>query len=144
MRKLTLVGVVAAAAAAAAYLFDPDRGRSRRARLSDQAVARARDVSETVKAKVEYQKGVAKGVVHEVTEPFRAEKEYDDQTLLQKVRSEALGRWPWSDSIEIDITDGNVTINGTVETTSDRERLLDLIRDVDGIGMVDDRLEVRS
>jgi osmotically-inducible protein OsmY len=144
MRKLTLVGVVAAAAAAAAYLFDPDRGRSRRARLSDQAAARARDVSEAVKAKVEYQKGVAQGVVHEVTEPFRPEKEYDDQTLLHKVRSEALGRWPWSDSIEIDITDGNVTINGTVETTSDRERLLDLIRDVDGIGMVDDRLEVRS
>jgi len=144
MRKLTLVGVVAAAAAAAAYLFDPDRGRSRRARLSDQAAARARDVSEAVKAKVEYQKGVAKGVVHEVTEPFRPEKEYDDQTLLQKVRSEALGRWPWSDSIEIDITDGNVTINGTVETPSDRERLLDLIRDVDGVGMVDDRLEVRS
>jgi osmotically-inducible protein OsmY len=139
MRKLTLVGVVAAA-----YLFDPDRGRSRRARLSDQAAARARDVSEAVKAKVEYQKGVAQGVVHEVTEPFRPEKEYDDQTLLHKVRSEALGRWPWSDSIEIDITDGNVTINGTVETTSDRERLLDLIRDVDGIGMVDDRLEVRS
>jgi osmotically-inducible protein OsmY len=101
-------------------------------------------VSEAVKAKVEYQKGVAQGVVHEVTEPFRPEKEYDDQTLLHKVRSEALGRWPWSDSIEIDITDGNVTINGTVETTSDRERLLDLIRDVDGIGMVDDRLEVRS
>jgi osmotically-inducible protein OsmY len=144
MRKLTLVGVVAAAAAAAAYLFDPDRGRSRRARLSDQAAARARDVSEAVKAKVEYQKGVAQGVVHEVTEPFRPEKEYDDQTLLHKVRSEALGRWPWSDSIEIDITDGNVTINGTVETTSDRVRLLDLIRDVDGIGMVDDRLEVRS
>ena len=144
MRKLTLVGVVAAAAAAAAYLFDPDRGRSRRARLSDQAAARARDVSEAVKAKVEYQKGVAKGVVHEVTEPFRPEKEYDDQTLLQKVRSEALGRWPWSDSIEIDITHGNVTINGTVETPSDRERLLDLIRDVDGVGMVDDRLEVRS
>jgi osmotically-inducible protein OsmY len=144
MRKLTLVGVVAAAAAAAAYLLDADRGRCRRGRLSDQAAARARDVSEAVKAKVEYQKGVAQGVVHEVTEPFRPEKEYDDQTLLHKVRSEALGRWPWSDSIEIDITDGNVTINGTVETTSDRERLLDLIRDVDGIGMVDDRLEVRS
>jgi osmotically-inducible protein OsmY len=142
MRKFLRFGVAAAVGAGIAYLFDPDRGRTRRALLADQAAARARDASETVKAKAEYQKGVAKGLIHEVTDSLRTEKVYDDKTLLQKVRSEALGYWPDNGNVEIDITDGMVRVSGSVASEPDRDRLLELIRDVDGVGMIDDRLHV--
>jgi osmotically-inducible protein OsmY len=141
MRRFLSFGVAAAVGAGIAYLFDPDRGRTRRAVLADQASARARDASETVKAKAEYQKGVAKGLIHEVTDSLRAERVYDDDTLLQKVRSEALGYWTDGD-VEVDITDGMVRVSGSVGSEPDRDRLIGLIRDVDGVGLIDDRLHV--
>lgn len=144
MRRTLFFGMAAAIGAAVAYLFDPDRGRSRRAKLTDQASARARDASESVKAKTEYQRGVAKGLIHEATDSMRGEKVYDDATLLQKVRSEALGYWPDSQSIEVDITDGMVRITGTVDNQTERERLVELIRDVDGVGLIDDRLRIEA
>lgn len=134
--------VAAAIGAAIAYMFDPDRGRTRRARIADQAAARARDAAGVVKAKAEYQKGVAKGIIHDVTEPLRGDGTYDDDTLLQKVKSEALGYWPDSHDIEVDITNGMVRVSGTVAKESDRENLIKLIRDVDGVGLIDDRIEV--
>lgn len=142
MRKLLSFGAAAAIGAAVAYLFDPDRGRSRRARLTDQATSRTRDAAATVKAKTEYQKGVAKGLIHEAKGAFRETKAFDDDTLLQKVKSEALGYWPDSQEIEVDITNGMVRVSGAVDNESDREKLIGLIRDVDGVGLIDDRLRV--
>lgn len=141
MRKLLLVAAAAATGATFAYLFDPDRGRSRRARLSDQAAARARDAAETVRAGVEYQKGVVEGVVHDVTEPLRPPRTYDDATLLQKIRSEALGYLAFSDSIEVEVSDGNVRIEGPVDSEQERRRLIELIDAVDGVNMIEDHLE---
>jgi osmotically-inducible protein OsmY len=132
----------AAIGAAIAYMFDPDRGRTRRARIADQAAARARYAAGAVKAKAEYQKGVAKGIIHDVTEPLRGEGTYDDDTLLQKVKSEALGYWPDPQEIEVDITNGMVRVSGTVAKESDRENLIKLIRDVEGVGLIDDRIKV--
>ncbi|HEX6301827.1 MAG TPA: BON domain-containing protein [Acidimicrobiia bacterium] len=140
--QVLYLAVAAAAGAAIAYLFDPDRGRSRRARLADQAAARARDTAGAVKAKAEYQKGVAKGIIHDVTEPLRGEEKFDDDTLLQKVKSEALGYWPDSHDIEVDITNGLVRVSGTVGNESDRKKLIKLIRDVEGVGLIDDRIKV--
>jgi len=124
------------------YLFDPDRGRSRRARLSDQAAARARDLTESMRKTVEYRKGVARGVVHDVSKKLRPEEHYDDQTLMQKVKSEALGYWKEPGEIEIDITDGTVRVTGSVSDSSSRDRLIGLIGDVDGVEIIDDRLTV--
>lgn len=142
MRKPLFFGLAAAAGALFAYLFDPDRGRSRRARLSDQASAKGRDLTDSMRQTVEYQKGVARGVFHDITGTLRPETEYDDETLTQKVRSEALGYWDGSGDIEIDVTDGMVRISGTVDQEADRERLIELINDVDGVSLVDDRLTV--
>ena len=142
MRKPLFFGLAAADGALLAYLLDPDRGRSRRSRLSDQASAKARDLTHSMRQTVEYQKGVARGVLHDLTGTLRPEIEYDDETLTQKVRSEALGYWDGSGDIEIDIANGMVRITGTVDGEDDRERLIELINDVDGVSLVDDRLTV--
>lgn len=143
MRKTLLMIASAAVGAALAYLFDPDRGRSRRAQLSDQAKSQIRDATETVRARAEYQAGVATGAFHEAKSSFEPEREFDQETLLQKVRSEALGHFP-SEAVEVDITDGTVRVSGSISSSADRELLLEMIHDVEGVHTVEDRLEVTT
>lgn len=143
MRKTLLVIGSAAVGAGLAYLFDPDRGRSRRAQLSDQAKSQIRDATETVRAQAEYQAGVARGAFHEAASSVEPERQFDDDTLLQKVRSEALGYLP-SDAVEVDITDGTVQVSGSIPNSAAREELLGMIRDVEGVDEVEDRLEVAT
>jgi len=143
MRKTLLVIGSAAFGAALAYLFDPDRGRSRRAQLSDQAKSQIRDATEAVRSQADYQAGVARGAFHEAASAVEPEREFDDDTLLQKVRSEALGHFP-SDAVEVDITDGTVHVSGSIPTSADREKLLGMIREVEGVDSIEDRLEVAS
>jgi hypothetical protein len=47
------------------YLYDPQAGRGRRARLKDQAVARLRKGGRELAKKARYQRGVVQGKVHE-------------------------------------------------------------------------------
>jgi len=84
MSKVVRIVGIGAAAAAAMYLLDPDRGRSRRAKLTDRAAALARKAEEKTRAQAEHQKGMVKGLAHDLTEPFRPEPDFDDQTLRQK------------------------------------------------------------
>ena len=144
MRRPMIFALGLASGAAVAYLVDPDRGRSRRARLRDQSKSQARTVSASLRSGIEYQRGVAKGIVHDLTEPFRPEREFDDETLLQKVRSEALGYWDHPDAIEVDINAGTVRLTGVVDGDVARDRLIQLIRKVDGVGLIDDRLEITN
>lgn len=141
MRKTLLVMGSAAVGAALAYLFDPDRGKSRRAQLSDQVKSQIRDATESVRAQADYQAGVARGAFHEAASSFEPERDFDEDTLLQKVRSEVLGHFP-SDAVEIDISDGTVRVAGSIPSSADREQLLGMIRDVEGVDTVEDRLEL--
>lgn len=141
VRNAVTIGMGVMIGALLMYLLDPERGRTRRVRISDQAAARGRDISESVGKVAEHQKGRARGVVHDVSTAFRTEQEHDDQTLVQKVRSEVLGYWDDSD-IEVNITDGMVKVSGTVPDASSRDRLLSLIRNVEGVDLVEDRLKV--
>ena len=80
-----------AAGAIAAYFLDPDRGRARRAKARDQIAAalrrggrRVRRFSRKVGADAH---GVTQRMRHQATEP----KEYSDQTLAEKVKTELYG-----------------------------------------------------
>ena len=143
MRRFTSLLIGAVVAAVVAYLFDPVRGRSRRARLADQATAGLRDAKETVKAKAEYQEGVLKGAVHDMKEVVTPDDQFSDDKLLEKVRSEAVGRLNGSTSnLEIDITDGTVRLSGSLESAEERERLLELISKVEGVAGIDDQTRI--
>lgn len=52
--------------AAAQYLFDPQLGRTRRARLADQLAARGRRLRRIAGKKFRYQKGRLRGVAHDM------------------------------------------------------------------------------
>ena len=142
MSKFVRIVGIGAAAAAAMYLLDPDRGPSRRAKLSDQAAALARKPEEKGRAQAEYQKGVVQGFVHDLTEPFHSEPDFDDETLHQKVKSEAIGRWvgPKKD-VEVVVDNGVVTLQGKVDADNVDE-LIRLVKRVPGVASVDDQLSV--
>ena len=48
------------------YLFDPDRGRGRRAQLRDQVSSKVRHAGEAAEAKARDLRNRAKGLMHEV------------------------------------------------------------------------------
>jgi osmotically-inducible protein OsmY len=142
MGKFLRITGFAAAIGAAVYLLDPDRGRTRRAKLADQAESAARKTGEKIEAQARYQKGKIQGLAHDLTEPFRPETEVDDDTLTQKVRSEALGRWEGAKKdIDIDVQGGVVTLKG--KTTPELARgLVGLVESVPGVVSVEDELTV--
>jgi osmotically-inducible protein OsmY len=126
------------------YLVDPDRGRSRRARLTDQAEARSRDVADAVSATARYQAGVVKGVAHDVADVFTSDDtDYDDKQLFQKVQSEVVGPTELGDAeLEIDVTNGEVSVRGSLQDEKVRRQLIKAIGKVDGVRSVEDNLEV--
>ena len=118
--------------AAAGYLLDPVSGRGRRARLKDQAAARISDMMDAVGKKTRYEAGRARGVAHEIL--HSDQQPADDQQLLQKVRSEAVGVVPGSVShIQIDVDDGVVTLTGISDDRARERDLIRRIRDVTGV-----------
>jgi hypothetical protein len=64
-RKLLFIRALATGIALE-YLFDPQLGRTRRAKLRDQLMAKARKVSRLVGKKMRYQQGRIKGTVHDM------------------------------------------------------------------------------
>ena len=71
MSKFVRIVGIGAAAAAAMCLLDPDRGRTRRAKLSGPGRRNGPEAEEEARAQAEHQKGVVQGLAHDLTEPFR-------------------------------------------------------------------------
>jgi hypothetical protein len=129
-----------------AYLFDPDLGRSRRARVRDQMAAKGRRALARLSGRAEYQAGKARGMVHEAMASRRRPRTFDEDTLLQKVRSEAVGPWKIGaeepQEIHIEVDGQRVTIEGRVASPADRERLREMVSKVEGVDRVEDALVV--
>lgn len=143
MRKL-LFG--AAFGAVLAYLFDPRAGRGRRAKLADQAAAGMRDAAEETGRQARYQAGRMKGAAHEGLEAVMPEEPLalDDATLLQKVRSEALGPSGLAmGNLEIHVDDGVVIIRGDMAEPGAGAELEERVRAVRGVTGVRNELTHR-
>lgn len=129
--------------ATAAYLLDPVNGRKRRADLMAQARSQMSDAVSTVETKAKYQSGKAKGWLHETFVP--EEPPADDQTLLQKVRSEAVGPTPGDmGHIEIRVDNGVVRLLGVSVDPLLEQELAKRISHVTGVTEVSNELASRS
>jgi len=114
MRGANLVKLTIAAAVGAmlAYVFDPIRGRRRRAELKDRGRASVRREVRAVERQASYGKGRAEGVIHKLRHP-RPHVPEDDMTLADKIRSEVLGRVD-GPHLTIDVNNRVVTLRGEV------------------------------
>jgi BON domain len=111
-RRLRFLGT-ALLGATVAYFFDPDRGRSRRARVVDQAQGRLRWARRRAVGRSHDVANRLAGWSHElVAQPHPPT---DDRELVQKVRSEVLGRSTFRElNVVVDAYDGMVHLRGSV------------------------------
>lgn len=144
-RFLYLVGGSAAGAALMA-LFDPVRGKARRARLVSQAGGlvrrRARRMGRLrrrVASDIEgYRERAAYGRRGDYIAP-------NDATLAQKVESEVLGRADVpKGSIVLNAEDGVIVLRGEVDTPDQIDHVESLVRKVDGVVDVENLLHLRG
>src|SRR5262245_5768564 len=114
MRGANLAKLIVAVAvgAALAYVFDPVRGRRRRAELKDRGRATVRREVRAVERQGRYGRGRAEGVIHKLRHP-RPHVPDDDTTLVDKIRSEVLGHVD-GPHLTIDVNDRVVTLRGEV------------------------------
>lgn len=127
-----------------AYLFDPQAGAGRRHRLRDRTAAKVRgggrDLARAVSRRGEYLAGRSKGMVHELR-PDRPPE--NAQTLIDKVRSEVLGRQEWRrHTVNVSAADGVVMLNGQLERPEQIEALVAQVRRVRGVRDVENSLHL--
>jgi osmotically-inducible protein OsmY len=97
-----------------------------------------------VRRRLRYQRGVAKGLVHDAADAFRTDRDFEDAELVQKVRSEAVGPWKQrtghSGDVEVAVESGEVTLDGSIDDPDERRMLLRLVESVEGVRSITDRL----
>ena len=134
MAALAKMAAVGIGSALIAYLFDPERGKGRRVRLSDQTRSRFRKIQDTTRQKMEYQSNRLKGLAHELKSDSPP-ADLSDDLIRQKIKSEVIGPAQIAD-IEIDVRDGVVTISGDREDSQYHRLARDIAR-VPGVQSVD-------
>jgi uncharacterized membrane protein len=127
---------------AVAYLFDPDRGRRRRAQLVNQLTHLARVLPDagavTMRDALNRSRGLAAAIGR-----LWQRSPVDDSILAERVRS-ALGRAArHSGAVTVDAAEGTVTLSGPA-LANEAPRLLAAARRVPGVRHVEDRLAVRE
>lgn len=140
-KKAALVGGLGIGAALM-YLFDPDRGKRRRALIRDKAEAAANKTGMYAEKMSRDLRNRAYGVVAETKSIFRHE-EVSDDVLVDRVRAK-LGRYPVHvGAIDVTANNGAVTLRGPL---LDKEvpRVLRAVRLARGVKGIDNQLTVYS
>lgn len=124
------------------YFFDPEQGRRRRALLRDQVDRMAHRLPEDLDAAWRDLTNRAYGTVAEVGSSFSAHDD-SDEVVRQRVRTKA-GRFVTHPSaLEVDVTDGCVTLRGPI-LASEVQSLIQAVRWVRGVCSIDNQLDVHE
>jgi hypothetical protein len=135
-RGLTLLGL----GAGLMFVFDPDRGRRRRALLRDQWVRRSRELVNALEVTARDLRNRATGLAAEVSSLF-SDGTADDATIEARVRS-ALGRaTSHPRAIRVEARDGRVSLSGPV-LAAEAERVIKAAWSARGVRAVENRLEL--
>lgn len=67
----------------------------------------------------------------------------NDDVVRQTVREQVRAEFP-SIPISIQVMNGRVTLNGVVDNAAQRDRIVELVRSVEGVSSVSNNLGVRS
>ncbi len=143
-KRFTRMLLWTSAGAAAAYLYDPESGRGRRARLQDQAEARLRKVRREAERKGRYVQTTAEGKAEQLARS-QAAPPPDDLTLVDKIKSEVLGQDRFREyPVIIDAVDGVVTMRGELADPSSVDEVRRAIEAVPGVREVQSLVHSRG
>lgn len=143
-RRLFWLAVGAAVGVAVAYLGDPDQGRTRRAKLNDQAGARGRDAASQVAKKAKGAAGRAKGeIIEQVKDTLPEDVPVEPALLEQRIKSDVFGHRSDTAKVVLRIDGpGAVALKGTVPTLTSERELLAAVAEVEGVTGVISELTV--
>ncbi len=132
-----------AAGAAAAYLLDPERGRTRRARLGDQAAARLRDLGGAVERGTKRAGTQAFAIRQQASHRGNGQPMPNDSALSDKVTTELFGDPSIPQGkININVEEGVVVLRGEVDASSQADALIKKAEQIAGVIRVDSLLHV--
>jgi osmotically-inducible protein OsmY len=126
--------------AAIMYLLDPDRGGRRRALVRDQAARARNKLGDGLDATARDLGNRARGTAAELRSRFRREV-VDDTILHERVRSEIGHAVSHPGAIEVSVSDGRVTLQGSV-LEQELDKLLSTAGQVRGVSEVINELTV--
>jgi hypothetical protein len=132
---LTKITLAATAGAAIAYAFDPARGHRRRTELRDRGKATLRRELRAVERQASYGKGRAEGAIYRLRHRTQEPPE-DDLTLVDKIRSEVLGRVVDGPHLTIDACRSVVILRGEVPDLQAARDIENGVRAVPGVADV--------
>jgi len=128
--------------AALMYIFDPDRGKRRRALIRDKFEAASNKTNDLAGKMSRDLRNRAYGLAAETKSLFRHEIASDD-VLVDRVRAR-MGRLRIHDgAISVTANDGIVTLSGPI-MSEELPRLLRCVRLVRGVKDIDNQLEVHA
>jgi len=135
--RVVLVIVIVAAVAAFFFGYRMANRDEPEAASTVGTAGRAVDVGTAREAGADVAEKVAVGA-------NKAQRFASNAALMAKIKSKiALDDTMDASSINVDTSEGVVTLNGHVESVSQRERALQLARETDGVTSVVDRLTIR-
>jgi hypothetical protein len=141
----TLIAVLTGAAGAiVAFLFDPARGRSRRARLMDQGGATVRRTVRGAGRTIRATRATASGAIAAATRGGSGGETFpDDVTLASKVESQLFrDQSVPKGSININVERGIVVLRGEVPDAEMRDRLASEAAAIGGVWSVHNLLHL--
>jgi uncharacterized membrane protein/osmotically-inducible protein OsmY len=124
------------------YIFDPDRGRRRRATARDAAHHIVNDLNSAVGKTSRDLSNRAQGLVAELNSIFRCE-EADDDVVAARVRSKLGRAVSHPHAIQFAVNQGRVTLSGQI-LAGEVDQLLERVRTVRGVTGVENRLEAHE
>jgi osmotically-inducible protein OsmY len=143
--KIGTLVVGGAIGAALAYYLDPVAGRGRRIRLRDQAMSKVRTARDRADAQRRYTTNAARGRMSERLSPGPDNREPDDRTLADRIRSEVFGAPDIADDrIALTVVEGVAELRGELDATQDVALLADRVSAVPGVRGVVNMMHVHG
>jgi hypothetical protein len=140
-RKKRSALAAGALGAAAAYFFDPQMGRTRRAKARDRIMAAFRRSGRRIERKGKWLGGKAYGLRMKAAHPVEKPKDLDDATLAHKIESEIL-RGDRKGRISVNAEDGVVVLRGEVDDPEEMTKLAEAVMRTPGVSGIENLLHL--
>lgn len=129
----------AALGAVAMYLWDPQRGKARRARWQEQAAGKARDLVEDLAAQAEDALNRARGAVAKLGAAVASHQADPDSVIAARLRSRLGHITRHAHAIQTEVVNGVAILQGALPE-DEHQRVIAEVRGVPGVKGVDDRI----
>lgn len=140
MARLRTVVVSGVLGAALAYLFDPEMGRTRRARLLDQLGSAARQSRRQLDRTARRIESGARGAVAQLDRADRPAPA-DDLTVLSRVESVLFGMPDFpKGSVNAEVVDGRLVLRGEVKDDEQAREIVQAATRIEGVVAVESLL----